>query len=212
MIKDKITPQLKKRFLQEIKKTRDTGKEYGFHLCIERNTQLSAGNTCVGNECSIKFQSPDLSCPGRKVQGEFHTHPYLEDVRKQFNITFKMLHKGSDELLDASVRSFLEEKGPIHTLPSHSDTIDAILGKCAKKMEGTICIGSDLDQTRVECWTTKSIDEGDCVRALVERLSPSEEEKGKEGEEEKSTLPHEWVKPLFEVEIIDLKNTKRRTL
>ena len=206
MIEDKITPQLRKRFLQEIKKTRDTGKEHGFHLCIENNTKLSAGNTCIGDECSIKFQSPDLSCPGRKVQGEFHTHPYLKDVKKQFNITFKTSNK-RDTLLDAAVRSFLEEKGPIHTTPSHSDTIDTILGKCSKKLEGTVCIGSDLDQNRVECWTTKNIDEGDCIRAMVDRSSPSEEE---EGEEEKSTLPHKWVKPLFDVEIIDLKDTKRR--
>ena len=203
MIRDKITPQLRKRFLQDIKKTKDTGKEHGFHLCIENSAKLSAGNTCVGDECGIKFQQPSLSCPGRKVQGEFHTHPYLADVRKQFNIPFK----GSDELLDASVISFLEKKGPIHTLPSHSDTIDAILGKCAKKMEGTICIASDLDPTRLECWTIKNIDEGDCIRALAERLSPSEEVE--EGEKGKSTLPHKWVKHLFDVEIIDLKNIKK---
>ena len=201
MIKDRVTPQLRKRFFQEIEKTRYTGKEHGFHLCIEKNEKLSAGNTCVGEECSIKFQSPELSCPGRKVQGEFHTHPYLKDVRKQFNITFA----GSEELIYAATKSFLEERGPIHTTPSHSDTIDTILGKCSKKLEGTVCIGSDLDQNRVECWTIKNIDKGDCARALVERLYQSEE-----GEEEKSTKPHKWVRPLFDIEIIDLKDPKRR--
>ena len=60
MLKDKVTPQLRKRFLQEIKKSKETGKERGFHMCIEDNGKLSAGNTCIANnsnmlskECSI---------------------------------------------------------------------------------------------------------------------------------------------------------------
>lgn len=197
-IADKTTPKLIKKFLEEIKKTRETGKERGFHLCIEQDGKLSAGNTCTGDECGLRFQQPSLSCPGRKVQGNFHTHPYLEDVKKRFNITFKM----SDELLDTSIKSFFKEKGFTSTIPSHSDTLDAILGKCAKKMEGTTCIGSDLDMSKVECWTIKNIDDGDCIRALMEKISPREEKQ--------STLPHEWVKPLFNIEMIDLKSVKRK--
>ena len=200
MIKDKITPQLRKKFLEEIKKTKETGKERGFHLCIEKDGKLSAGDTCTGDECGIKFQQPSSSCPGRKIQGDFHTHPYMTDARKLYNITFKM----SDELLRASVESFLKEKGFTPTMPSHGDTISAILGKCANKMDGTTCIGTDLEMNKVECWTTKNIDDGDCVRALVEKISPREEDE--------STLPHTWVKPLFDVEIIDLKSIKRKIL
>lgn len=33
MIKDKISPELKSRFLQEIRKTMDTDKERGFLIC-----------------------------------------------------------------------------------------------------------------------------------------------------------------------------------
>lgn len=199
-IKDKITPQLRKKFLEEIKKTEEIGKERGFHLCIEKDGKLSAGETCTGNECGLKFRSSELSCPGRKVQGDFHTHPYLTDVRKRYNITFK---GASNELLRASVESYLKEIGHTPTIPSHSDVIDAILGKCAKKMEGTTCIGTDLDMNKVECWTIKNIDDGDCIRALMEKISPIEEDE--------STLPHDWTKSLFNIEMIDLKNTRRKS-
>jgi len=191
-IKDKITPQLRNRFLQEIKKSRETGKERGFHICIEDNGKLSAGDTCIGEECSMKFQHVSISCPGKKVQGDFHTHPYLAEVRKAFNITFK----ASDKLIRSATETFLEERGMTPTIPSHADTRSAILGKCSKRTEGTTCIGSDLDIENVECWTIKQMDDGDCVRALMEHLSPDEEEQ---------KLPKEWVKPLFETEMIRLK-------
>ena len=163
MIKDKTTPQLRKKFLEEINKTKELGKERGFHLCIEENGKLSAGNTCIGDECHLSFQQSDISCSDKKVQGSFHTHPYLADVRKRFNVEFK---GASDKLLSASVEAFLKEKGFSPTIPSHADVIGAILGKCAKKSEGTTCIGTDLDLNKVECWTISNMDDGDCFRAL----------------------------------------------
>lgn len=192
MIKDKITPQLRKRFLQEIKKSKETGKERGFHICIEDNGKLSAGDTCIGEECGMKFQRINVSCQGKKVQGDFHTHPYLADVRKSFGVTFK----ASDELIRAATETFLEERGLTPTIPSHADARNAVLGKCSKRTEGTTCVGSDLDMEKVECWTIKQMDDGDCIRALVEYISP---------EEEGHKLPKEWVKPLFEIEMIRLK-------
>lgn len=35
MLINRITPTLRKRMLSEIKKTKETGKERGFHMCIE---------------------------------------------------------------------------------------------------------------------------------------------------------------------------------
>jgi len=198
-IKDKTTPNLRKKFLEEIKKTKETGKERGFHLCIEKDGKLSAGNTCTGDECGISFQQPNLSCQERKVQGNFHTHPYLAEVRKLYNITFK---GASDKLLSATVESFLKEKGFTPTMPSHKDAIDAILGKCANKVKGTTCIGTDLDMNKVECWTIKNMDDGDCIRALMEKITPKEEDGYQ-------TLPHDWVRPLFDKEMIELKSTKK---
>ena len=192
LIKDKVTPVLRKRLLQEIKKSKETGKERGFHICIEDNGKLSAGDTCIGEECSMKFQNIGISCPGKKVQGDFHTHPYLAEVRKSFGITFK----ASDELIRSATETFLEERGMTPTIPSHADARSAVLGKCSKRTEGTTCVGSDLDMEKVECWTIKTMDDGDCIRALMEHISP---------EEEGHKLPKDWIKPLFEIEMIRLK-------
>ena len=195
MIKDKITQELRDRFLQEINKSRDTGKERGFHLCIENDTKLSAGEICIGNECSTRFQDVSISCKGRKVQGDFHTHPYLDEARKKFDIPPKI----SDDSVRFTLKTFFEEKGRTSTTPSHTDAISAILTKCSKRTEGTTCVGSDLDINQVECWTPKNIEDGDCLRALVEQISP----RGKGYK----TMPHDWVEPLFEKEMIELKST-----
>ncbi len=199
MIKDKITPQLRKRFLQEIKESKDTRKERGFHICIEDNGKLSARDTCIGEECSMKFQNVGISCPEKKVQGDFHTHPYLADVRKSFGITFK----ASDELIRSATETFLEERGMTPTIPSHADARSAVLGKCSKITEGTTCVAdnsnvlsSDLDLYNVECWTIKQMEDNDCLRALMEHISP---------EEEGHKLPKDWIRPLFEIEMIRLK-------
>ena len=199
-IKDKITPKIRKKFSQALINTRETGVEHGFHICIEKDGKLSPGEMCVGDECSIKLHDMHMPCAEKKVQGDFHTHPYLVDAKKYFNTTFK----ASDKLMKSAVRQFLEEKGLTATMPSHSDARNAILGKCAKKTEGTTCVGTDLDNSRVECWTPKNIDDGDCVRALVDRLGLSQ------NDDKESTLPHEWIRPLFNIEIIDLKTTKRK--
>lgn len=199
-IKDKITPQIRKKFLQAIKSTKETGKEHGFNMCIEDNGKLSSTNMCIGDECSIKLHQMHMPCAEKKIQGDFHTHPYLVDVKKYFNITFK----ASDQLIKSAIRQFLEEKGLTITMPSHADARDAILGKCAKKTEGTTCIGTDLDDSRVECWTPKDIGDDDCVRALADRLGLSI------GEDKESTLPHEWIRSLFNIEMIDLKTAKRK--
>lgn len=127
-----------------------------------------------------------------------HT-PLFERCKKYFNITFQ----ASEQLMKSAVRQFIEKKGFTITTPSHSDARDAILGKCAKKTEGVTCIGADLDDSRIECWTPKNIDEGDCIKALVERL-------GQPVGDDESTLPHKWLIPLFNIEMIDLKTTKRK--
>lgn len=196
MIKDKFTPQLRQRFLEEITKSEETGKERGFHLCIEKDGKLSAGNMSIGGESSTRFHLPSLSCPGRKVQGEFHTHPFLKDIRKQYNFTVSEL---SDKRLKAAAMSSLR-KGYEPTNPSHQDVLAAILENCTKMTNGTTCIGSDLDMDKVECWTIKNVSKWNCIRAFKEKIFPKE----KGG----STFPHKWVRPLFNVEMIDLKNTK----
>lgn len=194
MIKDKITPQLREKFLEEIKKSKETGKERGFYLCIEKDGKLSDGDVCNGDECHIRSKEPALSCPGRKVQGDFHTHPYLAEARKQSNFTMSEL---SDEQLIPEIISSSEE-GFIPTMPSHQDVLLATVLKCAKKTDGTVCIGSDLDTDKVECWTINKVGNWDCIKALKEKLFSTE----------KHDPPHEWIRPHFDIEMIDLKNTK----
>jgi hypothetical protein len=195
-IKDKLTPQLRERFLEEITKSEETGKERGFHLCIEKDGKLSAGNMFTGGESSTRFHLPSISCPGRKVQGEFHTHPYFKDIRKQSNFTVSEL---SDKRLKAAIMSSLR-KGYEPTNPSHQDVLAALLERCTKMTNGTACIGSDLDTDKVECWTVKNFSKWNCIRAFKEKIFPIE--KGD------STFPHKWVRPLFNVEMIDLNNIK----
>lgn len=195
MIKDKINPELRKRFLQEIKKSKETNIERGFHICIEKDGKLSAGDTCIGDECSLRFPNVSVSCPGKKVQGDFHTHPYLEQVKKDFGLT-RM--KVSDQLMKSSIGAFLEERGTTPTMPTQGDVISAIMGKCSKRTNGTTCVGSDLDESKIECWTVKDIDEGDCLTALMKYVST-----------EGSESPKDWVLPLFDKEMINLKKGRK---
>lgn len=198
MIKDKINPELRKRFLQEIKKSKETDVERGFHICIEEDGKLSAGGTCVGDECSLKFPHVSVSCPGKKAQGDFHTHPYLAQVKKEFGLS-RM--KVSDQLIRSAIDTFLEERGITPTIPTQGDAISAIMGKCSKRTNGTTCVGSDLDESRIECWTVKDdINNEDCLIALMEQISP---------EETGSKLPKDWVMPLFDKEMIDLKKARK---
>jgi ribosomal protein S2 len=106
--------------------------------------------------------------------------------------------------LKSAANQFLEAGGHTATIPSNADVIAAILGKCSKKTEVTTCVDTDLDESRVECWIPKNIDEGDCIKALVESLEQPV------GEDDKSTLPHEWIRPLFNVEMVDIKSVKRK--
>ncbi len=162
-------------------------------MCIEENGKLSAGDICIGEECAIKFGKIESPCNGKEIQGDFHTHPYLADVKKEFGLIHM---KPSKELMKSAIDAFLKERKLSPTMPSYGDTITAILGKCAKKIKGSVCIGSDLDENKVECWTTKDIDEGDCIKTVVEHFEP---------EHIPSKPPEDWIKPLFDKEIIKLK-------
>lgn len=116
----------------------------------------------VGKESSTRFHLPTISCPGRKVQGEFHTHPYFKDIRKQSNFTVSEV---SDKQLKAAIMSSLR-KGYEPTSPSHQDVLAALLDICTKMTNGTTCIGSDLDIDKIECWTVKNFSKWNCIRRL----------------------------------------------
>ena len=55
MIKDKITPELKARFIQEIHKTIRDGNEHGFLICHDNNGNLSPSKAAIGEKDNINF-------------------------------------------------------------------------------------------------------------------------------------------------------------
>lgn len=205
MIKDKITEALKERFRDTIKKTVDTGKEQGFFICANKEGKLYASKSCEGDECEVILGNPFQICPQR-VQGDFHTYPYVANSRKEYKK--KGINPPPDDILKEDVRRTLidahEEKGlkglsPV--IPSYNDVLNTIIHKCFKETDATTCIGSDLDDNTVECWTSKDIRHGQCVRAVFE-LRRSVQEK-------KKLSPKKWVIPLFDVENINLRYNGR---
>lgn len=192
MIKNKITPELKKAFLEEIKKTKDTGREQGFPICISGKGELfSSIKKCEGEECGFIIKNVHEYCPDR-VQGVFHTHPYLINAERFHG------HKLSEKEIENTIniyRRHFERKGITVQSPTHHDLTDTLYNQCIGETEGTVCTGTDLDLDKVECWTIKGekVKVRDCSRAVEEY------------KERISEKPREWIKPLFDVEIINLK-------
>lgn len=209
-IKEKITPQLKSRFLEEIRKTMERGKERGLFLCIDDKEALSPDKTCEGDDCSVELKDPAKACIGKKVQGEFHTHPYLFAAKKTLAERGEIIP--SDDMLKErmknNIRLLHERRGiPGITIesPSYSDLVLTLLSKCFKQTNGTMCTGSDLDDDKIECWTPKDVDKVDrFLRHIQCHTAAVEIEKS--GTEEGSFPIKPWIVPIFEREIIHLKN------
>lgn len=200
MIKDKITPALKKRFRQAIKKTIDTGKEQGFFICSNRQGELYPSKSCEGDECKIILEDQSTICPQR-IEGDFHTYPYLGDAKRKYKELGKQIPP--EDTLKQEVRESLikihEEKGIIGLspiIPSYKDALNAVVHKCFRDTDTTTCIGSDLEENKVECWTPKDIRRGQCVRATFELR--------KVVEKKKEFFPKKWIIPLFDKEQIIL--------
>ena len=94
MIKDKITPKLKERFKDAIKKTIHTGREQGFYICKDKEGKLFADKGCEGEQCDLMIGRPQDSCQGEINQGDFHTHPYTSID------TFEQMSSMGDSSLD----------------------------------------------------------------------------------------------------------------
>lgn len=191
MISNKITPGLRKAFLEEIEKTKDTGREHGFPICMDNNGELSAPTKRhKGKESAFRIRNIHDYCPGR-VQGGFHTHPFIAGIDKLYG------RKPTEEETKRAVDLFkerFEEEGITVQTPSHHDLADTLVSQCIDKTEGTVCTGSDLDMERVECWTVKpeKVRFIDCSQAEKDRRQRI------------ASNPREWIKPLFDREIIKL--------
>src|SRR3990167_11195007 len=136
MIKNKITPEIKKAFIEEMKKTKDSGREEGFLICLDKNGTFSASKKrCVGSECG--FIVKDVYCPDR-VQGVFHTHPYLINVEHFYGR--KPTEKEAEHATKL-YRKHFEKEGISLQTPSHHDLTDTLINHCIGDVEGTICTG-----------------------------------------------------------------------
>ncbi len=174
----KITPEIKSKFQDAIKKTKDTGREHGFYLCIDNKQKLSTSKLQSGMTHQIKLESPLSACPGKKIQGDFHTHTYLTAIKKiKPNLTDKQIK----DLINRNHKSYIEEMKEIGIKqqyanaqakatplanndyrsltidsPSPKDLLKEILYKCVGISKGTTCVISDMGNDKLECWTVKN--------------------------------------------------------
>ena len=203
MIKDKITPELESKFQIAINKTKENGEEHGFYICGEKK-KLSPSELRFGKDSRINLGDPVVSCHGKKVQGNFHTHSYLTLFKQKSKFM-------RQEMSDEDVKIFIKDKHGEHiketgvkgiTLdsPSPKDFLTSILYSCIGKPEGVMCVGSDMGNNKVECWTPKEIIRTDCDRAYHTLYS--------DGKEKEMITYESWMTPLFDKEIIDLKKRK----
>lgn len=210
MIKDKITPELRSKFQDAINKTKENGEEHGFYICEDKKklSKLSPSELKFGKDHRINLGDPVTVCHGKKVQGNFHTHSYLTLFKQKS----KFMKPG---MSDEDVKKFIKEKHGEHikeigvkgiTLdsPSPKDFLTSILYSCIGKPEGTMCVSSDMGNTKnsnmlskVECWTPKEIPKTYCDRAYHALYS--------DGKEKEMITYKSWMTPLFHKEIIDLK-------
>ena len=206
MIQDKITPELESKFQDAITKTKENGEEHGFYLCSDNKelSELSPSELRYGKDRRINLGDPVISCHGKKVQGNFHTHSYLTLFKQKS----KFMKKG---MSDEDVKKFIKDKhgeliketgvkGITLDSPSPKDLLTSILYNCIGKSEGIMCVGSDMGNNKVECWTPKEIPKTDCDIAYHALYS--------DGKEKDAITYESWMTPLFHKEVIDLKKRK----
>ncbi len=142
MIRNLITPELKNRFSEEIKKTLDTGKERGFLICRNKDNSLSATESCEGDECRLSLAHLDHQCDF-KVQGDFHTHPRAKDA-----IQYAQEKLGKNVSLEEAtrfVKDVAKGKGTSLAGPSYGDILSAIASSYVRRTLGTTCVGVDIE-------------------------------------------------------------------
>lgn len=190
-IKDKITPQLKNAISDNIKKTKESGREHGFFMCIDKEEKLVASRIkCEGGQCGIVANRLLGTCPG-KIQGFFHVHPQRSILEKMEGKKFT-----EDEVRYLVENYRKRKKDMTAQMPSHKDVLTTLMMKCEEYTEGTICTAGDLETDKVECWTSKKDVANfiNCSRAKIDNILTRK----------MGIAPKKWIRPLFDIEIIDL--------
>lgn len=208
MIKDKITPELKRRFQEETKKSGESRKERGLLLCLDKKGELYPSKTCEGDECGV-YLLPVIrveeGCPG-EIQGTFHTHPVKARLRDDAKEVLGYIP--SDEIIRTVIVNVIQEKEKNEgidvtlSMPSYTDILSALGAKCIGLTKGTTCIGTDIDEDKVECWTTKDIpkdNKKEICNKVINEYDKLEKEK-----REHFVPVKGWTRPLFDREIISI--------
>lgn len=69
-----------------VEKSKETGIEYGFNMCIDRIDpilDIKTADTCIGTDCTINMDKKPCTRNQDKI-GTFHTHP--DDEYGSYNI------------------------------------------------------------------------------------------------------------------------------
>ena len=92
------------------------------------------------------------------------------------------------------------------TTPSYTDVLNALLSMCENRTNGTTCIGYDLENNNVECWTAKEI----ITSKMCKKASKEFDIRYKREKLRKNVgqAVEKWIMNLFDKEIIDLKKEK----
>jgi hypothetical protein len=205
MIKDKITPELKKRFLDELRISKETGDERGFVLCLDEKENITASETCTGDRCAIDLGDIREKCPTGIAQGDFHTHPYLKQAKEQLRTGNREIP--SDEKIMNHMKNNMRKmhedngvQGITINSPSGDDLLHTLISKHSNRSRGTICTLSDIGDNKLECWTAKEIhkDKMDIFYAKVYS------DTRKRSREDETLLIESWIDRIFDREIIDL--------
>lgn len=211
MIKDKITPELRSRFIEDIKRSKESGKERGFFLCKNKEGKLIPSKSCEGTECDIHLGDPRTGCPSEtKTYGEFHTHPYLYSAKQKLRREGKIssnnelrIDKELKMVMGKNIREAHERitriKGITINTPSYTDVLRALLAKSIDVTNGTVCTSTDVETNKVECWTIKDLGK-DKLRRLS-TIGMSELDKVKP---EGSQLMKKWLDDISDRETIEL--------
>lgn len=200
MIIKKITSEFKKRFAEELKRSSIDGKERYIPLCIDERKKLVIGvNTCIGTECMVPEEM--IECPrGTIKQGDFHTHPFMKDIRENPELREflrqKYGHIPPDEIILQHLKNINELRRKYgYSLPSQHDIAIAMENKCIDNINYTSCVGTDIMPDVVNCLEVeKDISNEDCEKATEELTIFS---KGIERAEE-------WTRKYFKAEKIDI--------
>lgn len=205
MIKNKISPDLEERFKYEIEKSIENGKERGFFLCLDEKDKIFPSESSEGDEDTI-YISNIRDCKG-KVEGNFHVHNYISHMRKDYVLFRKEIDKEYEkkhkQLSNETIRKVLKKvmgKRLKPSSPSERDLLVAAIHKCNGLTNGTVCIGSDMEKNRVECWTI--INEF-MTKKTCNKVKETYE--SRYNEIEKGSSPSKFTKRLFLREIINLR-------